>query len=302
LFTGAPPTPLLAEEAEEDAAPPAPTLADALTPPPPTPLLAEEEALAEEDEALPLGPLPPTPLLAATEEEALLLAPLPPTPLLAATEEEALLLPPPPPTPLLADDEDEDDDEALLLAAELLLPATQAPDWHVPPAQADPFGAFALAPHTPFCGSQTLWTWHSAGSGQTTLGPAEQIPLWQVSPVVQPFASSQLDPVKRVQTPSAVAPRATEQASHAPPLHAVVQQTPSAQNAPGQSALLPQGLPRTAGTGVVNSTLFAAQTCALDMSPKPASTRPSGSNVVVLRARFGASIVPSGVQTSRAGE
>jgi hypothetical protein len=51
----------------------------------------------------------------------------------------------------------------------------------------------------------------------------------QVSVCVQGLLSSHALPVSIVHTPSAVAPVAIAHESHAPPLHAVLQQTPSAQ-------------------------------------------------------------------------
>src|SRR4051812_28581241 len=97
------------------------------------------------------------------------------------------------------------------------------------------------------------------GGGHTTAGPPEQTPSRQVSPVVQPLASLQLEPVRSVQVPSAVAPSAVVHASQAPALHEVSQQTPSAQDPEAQSAPAKQGAPRACGWSTTASALRGAK-------------------------------------------
>jgi len=69
----------------------------------------------------------------------------------------------------------------------------------------------------------------------------------QASVLVHASPSSQAFPSSEAHLPFFGAPAATEQASHAPALHAVSQQTPSAQKPLGQSAPEAHGSPRTEG-------------------------------------------------------
>jgi hypothetical protein len=64
----------------------------------------------------------------------------------------------------------------------------------LPSSQIVPF-AFAGLVHDPVATSHTPATWHWSSAEQTFGLPAEQLPAWHVSPVVQPLPSSQVDPL-----------------------------------------------------------------------------------------------------------
>jgi hypothetical protein len=243
--------PVLLVEAEEENAAPAPVVAEAEledVEPPPTPLLTEAD---DEDP-------PPTPLL--TEED---------------DEED------PPPTPLLTEADDEDGPPPTPLLAEALLPALgiHAPSWQEPPGHGVPSSTGAET-HWPIDGEQVA-EWQGSGAMHARGVPAQR-PLVQVSPVVQATPSSQAAPVSRAQTPSAKAPCATVHAPQEPPLQGELQQTPSAQARPGQSASTAQGCPSNDGPRIASSMLTAAATASLVSRPKPTTRRPSGSSVAVL--------------------
>ena len=156
---------------------------------------------------------------------------------------------------------------------------TQDPDWHASPV----VQGLPSSQRSPVAGVPT------------------QPVAWQASLVVQPLPSSHVAPVSTVQIPSAVAPRATVQASQAPSAQLVLQQTPSTQTAPAHVALVAQGWPSGAGRVDVSSTLTVAQTSASVRSPNPTSKRPSGSSVAVFSWRSGASMAPKGAQVFAAG-
>ena len=57
-----------------------------------------------------------------------------------------------------------------------------------PSLQAVPFGAFGFE-QVPAAGSQMPATWHESDAVQTVAVPPRQLPVWQVSPVVQALPS-----------------------------------------------------------------------------------------------------------------
>jgi hypothetical protein len=79
-------------------------------------------------------------------------------------------------------------------------------------------------------GLHTPASWHASGVGQTTGFAPVHTPALHASLWVQAFPSLQALPVKGAHVPSVGAPAPFEQASQAPALHAVLQQTPSTQN------------------------------------------------------------------------
>jgi len=89
--------------------------------------------------------------------------------------------------------------------------------------------------HWPVAGSHVPAEWHVSSAAHTTALPPTHTPLWQVSLRVQRLLSSHTGPESSAQIPSCAAPAATEQASHGPALHVVLQQTPSEQNPLKQS-------------------------------------------------------------------
>jgi hypothetical protein len=74
-------------------------------------------------------------------------------------------------------------------------------------------------------GLQVGALWHCSGAGpQLTVVCPMHVPFWQMSLPVQALPSLQETPLMKVHTPLATAPAAREQASHTPPLQALLQQ------------------------------------------------------------------------------
>ena len=96
-------------------------------------------------------------------------------------------------------------------------------------------------------GSQTPAVWHMSSATHCTGLPAMQVPSMHVSFWVQTLPSSQALPESGEHTPSTGAPAALEHASHAPPLHAVLQQTPSTQLPLRHCAEVPHAVPSVSG-------------------------------------------------------
>src|SRR5262245_14070337 len=125
----------------------------------------------------------------------------------------------------------------------------QEPAWQVSPLvhalaslHGVPFGAGGLE-QVPVIGSQTPGRKQPPGGGQTNGLLPKHMPPWQVSVCVQALPSLQGMSLKPAQVPSEGAPAAIEHASQGPALHAVLQQTPSAQKPLWQSRPLLQGAP-----------------------------------------------------------
>ncbi|SRR6266700_6036491 len=103
----------------------------------------------------------------------------------------------------------------------MALPPVQVPDWHVAPVvhtslvQPVPL-LLAVGAGQPDVGEQAPTMWHASAPEQTTAVPPVQVPVWQVSPVVQALPSSQAMPVLGAQAPVVV--EHTEQPVHAEPL------------------------------------------------------------------------------------
>ena len=97
--------------------------------------------------------------------------------------------------------------------------------------------------HTPVAGSHVPGSWHPSCAAQITGFEPVHAPAWQVSLCVHASASSHAGPVSSAHVPSEAAPAAIEQASQVPASHAVLQQTPSAQNALAHSEPAAQASP-----------------------------------------------------------
>src|SRR5262249_39624054 len=141
--------------------------------------------------------------------------------------------------------------------------------------------------------------WHLSfgGSVQTTGFKPVHMPLLQTSVGVHAVPSSHALPSNQAQMPSTVPPAAIVHASQGPPLHSVLQHTPSTQNPDRQSEQSPHGLPRAAEGRTIS---VDATALPFNSAPPATRTEPSASNVIVCPKRGCASGV-AGVHVLVAG-
>lgn len=176
-------------------------------------------------------------------------------------------------------------------------PPLHVPTWQVsvcvqplPSSHVLPSG-FAGLEQTPVAELQVPTSWHASEAVHTTGLPPVQTPAWHVSVFVQASPSLHAVPVSRAHVPFEGAPATTEQASQAPALQALSQQTPSTQKPLMHSLAKTHAVPLPAGAMGSKSWVVAKK---LPPSVPPAtSTFPFWSDVAVKswRATFMGTVV-----------